>query len=31
MLREVDRKERVSETWKEGSGFKNESNNVNWS
>ena len=28
MLREVDRKERVSETWKEGSGFKNENNNL---
>jgi len=28
MLREVNRKERVTETWKEGSGFKNENNNL---
>jgi tRNA G10 N-methylase Trm11 len=28
MLRNVDRKERVAENWKEGSGFKNENNHV---
>lgn len=28
MMRTVERKERVTETWKEGSGFKNENNHV---
>lgn len=28
MLREVDRKKRVSETWENGSGFKNETNSL---
>lgn len=28
MLRTVDRKQRVSETWEEGSGFKNENNSL---